>query len=45
VQVAGGGRYDTLLKTLGSSSDIPAVGCAIRDERVLAAREFLKGAR
>jgi ATP phosphoribosyltransferase regulatory subunit len=45
VQVAGGGRYDTLLKTLGSSSDIPAVGCAIRDEHVLAAREFLKGAR
>jgi ATP phosphoribosyltransferase regulatory subunit len=39
VQVAGGGRYDTLMKTLGAASDIPAVGCAIRDERVLAARE------
>lgn len=38
VQVAGGGRYDTLLKTLGAAGDIPAVGCAIRDERVLAAR-------
>jgi ATP phosphoribosyltransferase regulatory subunit len=38
VQVAGGGRYDTLLRTLGSSKDIPAVGCAIRCERVLAAR-------
>jgi histidyl-tRNA synthetase len=45
VQVAGGGRYDMLLKTLGSANDIPAVGCAIRDEHVLAAREFLKGAR
>jgi ATP phosphoribosyltransferase regulatory subunit len=38
VQVAGGGRYDTLLRTLGASKDIPAVGCAIRPERVLAAR-------
>jgi len=38
VQVAGGGRYDTLLRTLGASKDIPAVGCAIRCERVLAAR-------
>jgi ATP phosphoribosyltransferase regulatory subunit len=45
VQVAGGGRYDTLLKTLGAAHDIQAVGCAIRDERVLAAREFVKGAR
>ena len=40
VQVAGGGRYDMLLKTLGAAADIPAVGCAIRDERVLAARQF-----
>ena len=39
VQVAGGGRYDMLLKTLGAAADIPAVGCAIRDERVLAARD------
>ena len=38
VQVAGGGRYDTLLRTLGANKDIPAVGCAIRCERVLAAR-------
>jgi ATP phosphoribosyltransferase regulatory subunit len=38
VQVAGGGRYDTLLKTLGATADIPAIGCAIRSERVLAAR-------
>ena len=41
VQVAGGGRYDTLLKTLGAAKEIPAVGCAIRDERVLAARDAL----
>jgi ATP phosphoribosyltransferase regulatory subunit len=38
VQVAGGGRYDTLLKTLGAKREIPAIGCAIRAERVLAAR-------
>jgi ATP phosphoribosyltransferase regulatory subunit len=38
VQIAGGGRYDTLLKVLGASKDVPAVGCAIRSERVLAAR-------
>jgi ATP phosphoribosyltransferase regulatory subunit len=38
VQVAGGGRYDTLLSTLGANKDIPAIGCAIRSERVLAAR-------
>jgi ATP phosphoribosyltransferase regulatory subunit len=38
VQVAGGGRYDTLLKQLGAKRAIPAVGCAIRTERVLAAR-------
>jgi ATP phosphoribosyltransferase regulatory subunit len=37
VQVAGGGRYDTLLENLGSKKAIPAVGCAIRTERVLAA--------
>jgi ATP phosphoribosyltransferase regulatory subunit len=38
VQIAGGGRYDQLMRTLGSTRDIPAVGCAIRSERVLAAR-------
>jgi ATP phosphoribosyltransferase regulatory subunit len=38
--VAGGGRYDSLLKLLGAPGDIPAVGCAIRDERVLAARNM-----
>jgi ATP phosphoribosyltransferase regulatory subunit len=38
VQIAGGGRYDTLMKTLGAKNDVPAVGCAIRSERVLAAK-------
>jgi ATP phosphoribosyltransferase regulatory subunit len=38
VQIAGGGRYDQLLKMLGAPRDVPAVGCAIRSERVLAAR-------
>jgi len=37
VQVAGGGRYDGLLEALGSKRAIPAIGCAIRTERVLAA--------
>lgn len=40
VQVAGGGRYDTLLQQLGAKRAIPAVGCAIRTERVLAARNY-----
>lgn len=38
VQIAGGGRYDTLMRSLGARKDIPAVGCAIRGERVLAAK-------
>jgi ATP phosphoribosyltransferase regulatory subunit len=38
VQVAGGGRYDGLLEALGAGRSIPAVGCAIRTERVMAAR-------
>ncbi|MEQ8747269.1 ATP phosphoribosyltransferase regulatory subunit [Pyruvatibacter sp.] len=36
-QVAGGGRYDGLLKSLGSPRNVAAVGCAIRTERLLAA--------
>lgn len=36
-QVAGGGRYDGLLKSLGSPRNVPAVGCAVRTERLLAA--------
>ena len=39
VQVAGGGRYDSLLEALGAGRSIPAIGCAIRTERVLAARQ------
>jgi len=38
VQVAGGGRYDTLLEALGAGKSVPAVGFVIRTERVLAAR-------
>ena len=38
VQVAGGGRYDGLLEALGAGRSISAIGCAIRTERVLAAR-------
>ncbi|MCA0432230.1 MAG: ATP phosphoribosyltransferase regulatory subunit [Proteobacteria bacterium] len=34
--VAGGGRYDDLLRDLGAPSRIPAVGCAIHAERVKA---------
>jgi ATP phosphoribosyltransferase regulatory subunit len=45
VQIAGGGRYDTLLKMLGAARDIPAIGCAIRGERVLAARRKAGSAR
>ena len=44
VQVAGGGRYDGLLEALGAGRSIPAIGCAIRTERVLAARRFAGGA-
>ena len=38
VQLAGGGRYDTLLEMLGADHAVSAVGIAIRTERVLAAR-------
>ena len=38
VQVAGGGRYDSLLEALGAGKSIPAIGCAIRTERVLAVK-------
>lgn len=41
IQIAGGGRYDSLLRTLGAKRDIPAVGCAIWAERVLAARQAM----
>lgn len=35
--VAGGGRYDGLLKAVGAATDVPAVGAAIHTERLLAA--------
>lgn len=38
VQIAGGGRYDTLLETLGAKSPVSAIGCAIRTERLLAVK-------
>jgi ATP phosphoribosyltransferase regulatory subunit len=34
--VAGGGRYDGLLRDLGAAQNVPAVGCAIHTERVKA---------
>jgi len=37
-EVAGGGRYDTLMESLGAPRGTTAVGCAIRTERLLAAR-------
>jgi len=40
VQIAGGGRYDTLLETLGAKQPVSAIGCAIRTERVLAAKKI-----
>ncbi len=35
--VAGGGRYDALLKAVGAPGDVPAVGGAIHTERLLTA--------
>ncbi|HWY61139.1 MAG TPA: ATP phosphoribosyltransferase regulatory subunit [Rhizomicrobium sp.] len=43
VQVAGGGRYDTLMESLGAGHT-SAIGCALRTERMLAARKFAGGA-
>ncbi len=44
VQIAGGGRYDTLLELLGAPRAIPAIGFTLRTERVLAARQYQEGA-
>ena len=38
LNVAGGGRYDDMLKDLGAKTRIPAFGFAIHTERLLAAR-------
>lgn len=35
--IAGGGRYDTLMSDIGAAHPVPAVGCAIHTERLLAA--------
>ena len=35
--VAGGGRYDHLLKAVGAPQDVPAVGAAVHTDRLLAA--------
>ena len=37
LEIAGGGRYDTLLESLGAPRGTPAIGIAIRSERLLAA--------
>lgn len=37
-EVAGGGRYDTLLESLGAPRGTTAIGCAIRTERLMEAR-------
>ncbi len=36
VAVAGGGRYDNLLSDMGAPQPVPAVGCAIHTDRLLA---------
>lgn len=35
--IAGGGRYDHLLKAVGAPTDVPAVGAAVHTDRLLAA--------
>jgi ATP phosphoribosyltransferase regulatory subunit len=37
VQIAGGGRYDSLMSDIGAPHKVPAVGCAIHTERLMAA--------
>ena len=39
VQIAGGGRYDSMMEMLGAKKRVSAIGCAIRTERVLAAKQ------
>ena len=41
LHIAGGGRYDGLLGRLGAPRDVPAVGCAVHTERLLASVERL----
>ncbi len=44
VQIAGGGRYDTMMEMLGAKKPVSAIGCALRTERVLAAARQAGGA-
>ena len=37
VVIAGGGRYDDMISDIGKCQPVPAVGCAIYAERLLAA--------
>jgi ATP phosphoribosyltransferase regulatory subunit len=37
--IAGGGQYDNMLTDIGSPVSVPAVGCAIHTERLLAAAQ------
>jgi ATP phosphoribosyltransferase regulatory subunit len=43
-QLAGGGRYDTLMETLGAKMPVTAIGCAFRTERMLVARSLTESA-
>jgi ATP phosphoribosyltransferase regulatory subunit len=43
VPLAAGGRYDHLMSDLGARSPIPAVGCALWPERLLAAGAMTNG--
>lgn len=38
LEVAGGGRYDTLMETLGAPRGTTAIGCALSPEKILAVR-------
>jgi ATP phosphoribosyltransferase regulatory subunit len=40
IEIAGGGRYDTLLEAIGAPPPSPAAGFAIHTDRLLAARRF-----
>ncbi len=44
VQIAGGGRYDSMMEMLGAKKTVSAIGVALRTERVLAAKTFAGGA-
>jgi ATP phosphoribosyltransferase regulatory subunit len=38
LEVAGGGRYDTLMESLGAPRGTTAIGCALQPEKILMAR-------